>query len=172
MLVAGAIAGSIRVNGIKAGSLQADRKILEALELAGANITTHENAISVGSAKLHGFEFDATHCPDLFPPLAALAAHCKGSTIIKGADRLVHKESNRAAALESEMSKLGLDIKFSEDKMLIEGLVGLKEIQLIRIMITGLRWQRRRQYCQLIIKVLQLTIRNVWLNRIHHFMKI
>ncbi len=121
LLVAGAIAGSVKVNGIKPGSLQADRKIIEALELAGADIITHENAISVDSQKLHGFEFDATHCPDLFPPLAALAAHCKGRTTITGADRLVHKESNRAAALEAEMSKLGVDIKFSEDKMLIEG---------------------------------------------------
>ena len=59
-------------------------------------------------ATLNAFEFDATDCPDLFPPLVALAAYCKGETEIKGVSRLTHKESNRAITLQEEFEKMGV----------------------------------------------------------------
>src|SRR5207253_801586 len=71
LLVAGAVAGDIKVKGLDIASTQADRKILEALEICGAGITFTENEITITSANtLSAFEFDATDCPDLFPPLA------------------------------------------------------------------------------------------------------
>ncbi len=121
LLVAGAIAGKVKLSGLKADSLQADRKIIEALKDAGAEIIIEGDIISASRDKLKGFDFDATHCPDLFPPLIALAAHCSGRTTIKGADRLIHKESNRAAALKSEMRKLGVNISIENNKMMVYG---------------------------------------------------
>ncbi len=121
LLVAGAIAGNITLSGLKSDSLQADRRILQALELAGADINIEDKGITVKRTNLRGFEFDATHCPDLFPPLIALAAHCSGSTTISGADRLIHKESNRAVALELEMCKLGVDIHIEGNNMVVNG---------------------------------------------------
>lgn len=126
MLVSGAIGGRVSVGGLNTSSLQADRKIMEALESAGANINIKDNYIDIERNKLKGFDFDATHCPDLFPPLLSLAAHCSGKSIIKGADRLLHKESNRAAALESEMSKLGVDVSFRRDRMVVKGPATIK----------------------------------------------
>src|SRR5205085_8841072 len=95
LLVFGAIAGNIKVAGLDVTSTQADKKILEALEkcLAQVNIRDNEIAISsppLGDRGLQAFEFDATDCPDLFPPLAALAANCKGTTKITGVHRLAH----------------------------------------------------------------------------------
>jgi len=43
--------------------------------------------------------------PDLFPPLVALAAYCKGKTKIKGVSRLVYKESNRQLYLKRNSAK-------------------------------------------------------------------
>ena len=70
---------------------------------------------------LMGFEFDATECPDLFPPLVCLACNSKGKSVIRGAERLVHKESNRANALVSEFMKLGAKIKLKGNMMEIIG---------------------------------------------------
>ncbi|HYJ64617.1 MAG TPA: 3-phosphoshikimate 1-carboxyvinyltransferase, partial [Parafilimonas sp.] len=70
LLVAGAVAGNIKVKGLDIASTQADKKVLEALENCGADISINEKDIIVLSKdKLQAFEFNATDCPDLFPPL-------------------------------------------------------------------------------------------------------
>lgn len=65
-------------------SLQADTAIIDALTRAGAEIITTTDSVTVRKSKLHAFQFDATHCPDLFPALAALAANCEGTSTIRG----------------------------------------------------------------------------------------
>jgi 3-phosphoshikimate 1-carboxyvinyltransferase len=121
MLVAGAIGGSITVKGLCEQSCQGDRAILNVLEEAGAQIDVNENSISVHQRNLKAFQFDATECPDLFPPLVALAANCEGKSTIYGAQRLIHKESNRALALVSEFAKLGTEIELHKDKIDVKG---------------------------------------------------
>jgi 3-phosphoshikimate 1-carboxyvinyltransferase len=121
LLVAGAIAGEVEVENIIEDSPQADRAILIALERAGASLWRGGQSVRVGKRDLKAFEFDATHCPDLFPPLVSLAAYCNGKTIISGAERLLHKESNRAATLKEEFGKLGIEITIDGDKMIIRG---------------------------------------------------
>lgn len=121
LLVAGAIAGPITVQGLDLGSTQADRAIVDALMAANAGIAMEAKGIRIHPTAMRGFEFDATECPDLFPPLVALAAHCKGRTTIKGVSRLLHKESNRAEALQDEFDKMGVMIEVSGDEMHIDG---------------------------------------------------
>jgi 3-phosphoshikimate 1-carboxyvinyltransferase len=70
---------------------------------------------------LKAFHFDATDCPDLFPPLVALASVCHGSSFIRGVSRLAHKESDRAITLQDEFRKLGVDILINGDTMGIKG---------------------------------------------------
>jgi 3-phosphoshikimate 1-carboxyvinyltransferase len=82
--------------------------------------------IVVEPSELQAFHFDATDCPDLFPPLVALAAYCNGTSVIEGVGRLAHKESNRALTLQEEFGKMGLNIKLQEDLMIIEGRKKLK----------------------------------------------
>ncbi|MCX6770313.1 MAG: 3-phosphoshikimate 1-carboxyvinyltransferase [Candidatus Micrarchaeota archaeon] len=121
LLVAGAIAGSVAVAGLRADSLQADRAILSALKMAGAKVKVSKSTVHVSKGKLFAFEFDATDCPDLFPPLAALACHCKGVSRIKGASRLTGKESDRASALVQELGRMGASISVAGDMMEING---------------------------------------------------
>lgn len=124
LLTAGALAAvdnSLTVTGLDTASLQADRSIMDALTAAGALVEMGENSVTVRKGKLKGFHFDATHCPDLFPPLAALACNCEGTTVISGVERLVHKESNRAMALEKEFSALGANIRIEGNRMEIKG---------------------------------------------------
>lgn len=121
LLVAGAIAGSIEVKGLKTDSFQADRAVLEGLRRAGALVETGDDNVLVRKSDLMAFEFDAADCPDLVPPLAALAANCRGKSLIHGAGRLKHKESDRAAALVSEFARLSIKIRISGDTMEIYG---------------------------------------------------
>ncbi len=79
------------------------------------------NNIKVIKKELKGFVFDAADCPDLVPPLVALAANCTGVTTIYGTQRLRHKESDRAAVLVSEFGKLGIPITLEDDTMKIRG---------------------------------------------------
>ncbi len=121
LLVAGAIAGSVTVIGLDVFSAQADRSILDALRLAGAGLEIKERQIVVTQNELKAFHFDATDCPDLFPPLVALAVCCEGTTVIDGVGRLAHKESNRALTLQEEFAKMGITITLQDDLMLIKG---------------------------------------------------
>ena len=141
LLVAGAIAGPIKVKGLQLNSTQADKKIMEALLSAKANLIQEEDGILIGpvtdvssnnsnnnltnsnaySNGLLAFEFDATDCPDLFPPLVALASVCNGITKIKGVSRLAHKESDRGLTLQTEFAKMGVQIDLVGDEMLIHG---------------------------------------------------
>lgn len=123
MLVAGAVAGSIMVKNLNSCSRQADLAIIMALERAGANILSgNGNTYTVSRSKLRGFEFDATHCPDLFPALVALAASCEGKTTLTGTRRLTNKESDRAHALADIFGVLGIRVDISaENIMVVEG---------------------------------------------------
>lgn len=125
LLVAGAIAGDITVKGLDVFSTQADRAVLQALMSSGARISVQTDNIEIGPAPLKAFHFNATECPDLFPPLVALAAYCDGKTVIEGAQRLTHKESNRALTLQEEFGKLGVQIDLQDDLMIIHGGKGL-----------------------------------------------
>lgn len=121
LLVAGAIAGDIIIEELDAKSTQADKAILEVLKKSGAEISVNKNKISIRRKNLNAFDFDATDCPDLFPPLVALASYCKGTSAITGVSRLTHKESNRALSLKNEFGKMGINILLQNDIMLIEG---------------------------------------------------
>ncbi len=128
LLVAGAIAGPITIKGLQMNSTQADKAVMSALQLANASIQLENDAITIGTGLggLKSFEFDATNCPDLFPPLVALAAMSKGVSIIKGVERLAHKESDRGITLQTEFAKLGVTIILEGDIMKIEGVDTIK----------------------------------------------
>lgn len=126
LLVAGAVAGNIVVKGLDVFSTQADKAVLQALMDCGCIISIQPEQIEIGPAPLKPFHFNATECPDLFPPLVALASYCKGKSVIEGTTRLTHKESNRALTLQEEFAKLGVTIELQDDLMIVHGGGGLK----------------------------------------------
>jgi 3-phosphoshikimate 1-carboxyvinyltransferase len=129
LLVAGAICGNTVIKGLDVFSTQADKAMLQALSDSGANISIEEKQISFGTPLDNNgkaFHFNATDCPDLFPPLVALASYCNGTTAITGVSRLAHKESNRGLTLQDEFAKMGIEIILQDDLMLVKGGTGVK----------------------------------------------
>ena len=122
-LVAGAIFGDIEVEGLDTQSLQADISIMDILMEAGASMSQLETgAIHVARAPLSPFDTDLNNCPDLFPIVAVLAAFCPGRSNIMGVERLRHKETDRAAAVEEMLTQMGVPVTVDGDCMTVEGM--------------------------------------------------
>ena len=124
-LAAGAIFGDIEVEGLDTESLQADISIMDILIQAGASMSQLDaprGPIHVSRAPLSAFDADLSNCPDLFPTVAVLAAFCPGDTHLSGVERLRHKETDRAAAIEEMLRKMGVPVTVEEDMMTISGM--------------------------------------------------
>ncbi|MDR0955134.1 MAG: 3-phosphoshikimate 1-carboxyvinyltransferase [Rikenellaceae bacterium] len=122
LMVAGAVAGEITIQNLNPNSLQADQALVYALERAGALVSSDGDTYYIKKKRLQAFEFDATDCPDLFPALVALAANCAGRTVLRGTNRLTHKESDRAKTLADVFGTLGIAVDLSQDNtMIVDG---------------------------------------------------
>jgi len=120
-IVYGVIKGEITIKNLDKDSTQADKVILEVIELVGSTYIWIGDDLIITKKKVTSFEFDATNCPDLFPILVVLAASANGITTIQGVNRLIHKESNRALVLQNQFHKLGLKIEIKDNTMYIHG---------------------------------------------------
>lgn len=120
-LVGAAISGEITMKGLSNVSSQADKCILEVLVDFGAKVEVYEHEIKVQQNEKRPFVFNATHCPDLFPPLTVLACAARGTSEIIGLHRLVNKESNRHLSIVKMLNVLGVNYRIVSDSIFIEG---------------------------------------------------
>ncbi len=122
-LVAGAIFGSLDLDGLDTASLQADLSIMDILTEAGASLSRldEEKTLHVQRAPLNAFHFDLNQCPDLFPIVAVLAAFCQGESRLVGVNRLAGKESDRGKAVADMLTQMGVENRIEDDEMIIRG---------------------------------------------------
>ena len=124
-LVAGAIFGDVEVTGLDTTSLQADISIMDILMQAGASMSQLDEptgSIHIKRAPLSPFEADLNNCPDLFPMVALLAAFCPGDSHIQGVQRLRHKETDRARAIQEMLLQMGVPVSIDDDEMTVTGM--------------------------------------------------
>lgn len=125
LLLAGAApSGSVTLHGLLPESVQPDRAILNALTLCGLKPHWSHGALTLSNPTgelLRPFTFDATHAPDLFPPLVVLASACAGRSRIVGLYRLVNKESDRGRELLRLLSSLSIEAYVAGDALVITG---------------------------------------------------
>ena len=105
--VLGAVCGGVTITGLAPDTLQGDAAILDILRRCGAVFTRTGDSITFAKAPLHGVDIDLADCPDLGPVLMVLGLLCKGTTVIRNAQRLRLKESDRIAAMEAELRACG-----------------------------------------------------------------
>ena len=105
--VLGAVCGGVTITGLAPETLQGDAVILDILRRCGAQFTREGDAVTFAKAPLHGVDIDLADCPDLGPVLMVLGLLCEGTTIIRNAERLRLKESDRIAAMEAELRACG-----------------------------------------------------------------
>ena len=107
LAVLGAVKGGITLTGLAVETLQGDAAILDILRRCGAKFTRTEAGLVFEQAPLHGVDIDLADCPDLGPVLMVLGLLCEGTTVIRNAERLRIKESDRIAAMEAELRACG-----------------------------------------------------------------
>ncbi len=120
-LCAGAIGGDVTVTGLSTDTLQGDSEIATLLKRFGADITINGNSVTARKAPLRGITVDASQIPDLVPILAVTAAFASGTTVIKNAERLRIKESDRLFETALRLKQFGISVKETDDGLIIEG---------------------------------------------------
>jgi len=101
---------------------QPDFQFLKILSKMGAKIQRKTNFISVRKGNLVGIEIDMKDIPDQVPTLAVLALFAESKTKIKNIHHLKYKESNRIFGLVKELQKIGCNIKYEKEVLIIHPL--------------------------------------------------
>ncbi len=113
--------GRIRVEGLSAASSQSDVRFVEVLERMGCNVERGPSWISVrGPRYLHGVDVDLNALPDSALTLAVVALFARGRTAIRNVPNLRLKETDRMAALQAELAKLGARVETTATDLIVE----------------------------------------------------
>ncbi len=114
--------GFVRVLGLPSDSIQADLALLPILEQMGCDISRTDQGIGVQGpvGSLQGVDVDMNDLPDAALALAVVAAFARGPTHIRNVGNLRIKETDRLAALENELCKLGARARTTRDSLTIE----------------------------------------------------
>ena len=124
----------LRINNLPLPSKQGDIKILDLLEDFGVKVNRYSDMLDVNAGCVDVFpckklsainSIDASGFPDLVPILALIACVASGKTVIRNAERLRYKESDRLASTCKVLRSLGADISETEDGLIIEGVDAL-----------------------------------------------
>ncbi|MDT3707533.1 MAG: 3-phosphoshikimate 1-carboxyvinyltransferase [Thiobacillus sp.] len=118
-LAAGAIGGGpVRVEGVGSDSVQGDVRFADALALMGARIEMGPNWIEVrapASGRLKAIDLDCNHIPDAAMTLAVAALFADGATTLTNIASWRVKETDRIAAMASELRKVGATVEEGAD---------------------------------------------------------
>ena len=119
-LAAGAIAGGpVRVQGVGRASVQGDVRFCEVLEKMGARVTMGEDWIEASrdasAAKLRAFDLDLNHIPDAAMTAAVMALFADGPCTLRNIASWRVKETDRIAAMATELRKLGATVEAGLD---------------------------------------------------------
>jgi len=113
--------GEIVIERVRLDSRQADRRLLELLAAMGAEVGPAAGGVAVGGRGLRAVTADLSDFPDQVPTLAALAPFAHGTTRIENVAHLRLKESDRLAAMASELRRAGAEVEELADGLVIPG---------------------------------------------------
>ena len=122
-IAAGAIAAGatgqngIKIRGVGIDSIQGDIRFVEAARAMGAHITGGSNWLEIqrGSWPLQAVDMDCNHIPDAAMTLAVMALYANGTTTLRNIASWRVKETDRIAAMTTELRKLGASVEEGAD---------------------------------------------------------
>jgi len=116
-LAAGAIGGGpVRVEGVGRASIQGDVRFCDVLEAMGARVSMGDDWIEAqGKAPLRAFDLDLNHIPDAAMTAAVLALFADGPCVVRNIASWRVKETDRIAAMATELCKLGAGVEAGPD---------------------------------------------------------
>jgi 3-phosphoshikimate 1-carboxyvinyltransferase len=127
-LAAGALGGGpVRVEGVGRDSIQGDVRFVEVLERMGASVAFGDDWIEcAGQAPLRAIDMDMNHIPDAAMTAAVLALFADGPSTIRNIASWRVKETDRIAAMATELGKFGAQVEDGRDFLRVTPPKGLK----------------------------------------------
>lgn len=115
-LAAGAIkGGTVRVTGIGQKSIQGDIRFADVLEAMGAKVVWNDEYVEITGGPLRGVNMDMNHIPDAAMTIATTALFAEGPTTMTNIYNWRVKETDRLAAMATELQKLGAKVEEGHD---------------------------------------------------------
>lgn len=112
--------GRVRVPGLGPASAQGDLAFLDILAAMGATVRRETAAVEVtGGAPLRGVDVDMADCSDMAQTLAAVAVFASSPTRVRGIGFIRSKETDRIAAVVSELRRCGIEAEEEHDGFLV-----------------------------------------------------
>jgi 3-phosphoshikimate 1-carboxyvinyltransferase len=112
--------GRVRIAGLSRDSIQGDIRFLDVLQQLGCAVTFDAGGVEVrGAQQLRGVELDMSALPDMVITLAALAPFADRPTSIRNVALIRHHETDRIAAIVTELRKLGVKVDEYDDGLTI-----------------------------------------------------
>ncbi len=112
--------GTVRVTGVGADSIQGDVQHADVLERMGAVVSRGPDYIEISRGQLRGMDLDLNHIPDAAMTVAVTALFADGRTIIRNIGNWRVKETDRLAAMATELRKLGAEVVEGPDYLEID----------------------------------------------------
>ncbi|MDM8538436.1 3-phosphoshikimate 1-carboxyvinyltransferase [Desulfobacterales bacterium HSG17] len=113
--------GTVKVKDISLDSCQGDLALLKCFENMGCKVERKKDGIILSGAPLTAIDVDMADIPDMVPTLGVVAAFAKGTTIIRNVAHLRAKECDRLSAVATELTKMGIDARCTDDELFIKG---------------------------------------------------
>jgi len=107
--------GTVRVDGVGSASVQGDVKLADVLEQMGAEVRRGVDWIEVSRGELHGVDLDLNSIPDAAMTVATTALFARGKTAIRNIHNWRVKETDRLAAMATELRKVGAEVIEGDD---------------------------------------------------------
>lgn len=111
--------GEVTVEGLGTGSLQGDLAFVDVLEHMGCTVKRSRTATTVRGGPLRGVDVDMNAISDTVMTLGAVALFADGMTRIRNVGHIRHKETDRLAALATELRKLGATVDEQKEGMIV-----------------------------------------------------
>ena len=111
--------GRVTVSGLNRASLQGDVRFVDVLAQMGCRVEECDAGITVHGGTLRGVDVDMNDISDTVMTLGAVACFAEGPTTIRNVAHIRHKETDRIAALATELRKLGAEVDERDDGLTI-----------------------------------------------------
>ena len=107
----------VRIQGVGAASIQGDIRFIEAAQAMGAQVSSGPNWLEIrrGNWPLKAIDLDCNHIPDAAMTLGAMALYAEGPTTLRNIASWRVKETDRIAAMATELRKLGATVDEGAD---------------------------------------------------------
>lgn len=103
---------AITVDGLNSRSLQSDADFAMLLGRMGPEVDYQDDGVTVvGSERLSALLADMTQMPDAAMTLGSVCAFAEGNSVLRGLETLRVKETDRIAAMQNELGKLGVIVE-------------------------------------------------------------